>query len=350
VIHSNRPANAARQPRIWQGRQLLGIVLAAVCLWVAFRNADPTTLLGVLAGASIPYILLSAAFNLVSAFVKCTKMGVLVRPITRIRYRDLFAAEMVSVLVDTIFPLRLHEFVRAYLLSRRGTLSASFVFGAEFVVKVVEALLLTGGLLALSALAVMPAWAITGIRSMVVLAWMAALFLIVMVRWPTLGNIPFGLLARVKMRGTTRVGQMITDALDGISRTAVKPSALLGVLFVTATEWLLLAGSLWSAALAVGVHLSPVELLGFLLANHLAFAVPSSTSGSIGIYEATGTMTMVLLFAMQQEEALAVVLVAHCVMVTVALLGGFTGLKLAHSSLQEIREQSLDALQGDTPD
>jgi uncharacterized membrane protein YbhN (UPF0104 family) len=227
--------------------------------------------------------------------------------------------------------------VRAYFLGRSGGISSAFIFGTECVVKVIEALLLSVALLVLSAFATMPPWATASIRLLLVMVWAAAAFLFVMVRWPSLGTIPHRLLARIQIRGVSRIGRMLTELLDGISRTAVKPSALLAVLLVTVTEWALLAAALWVAALSLGVHLTPLELLGFLVANHVAFAVPSSTSGSIGIYEATASMTLVMLFGMQHEKALAVVLVAHCIMLSVGTLGGLVGLKLAHVSLRELR-------------
>jgi glycosyltransferase 2 family protein len=325
------------------GRQLFGILLAAGCLWLAFRGIDTSALLRALAGASFVCILASGLLHLIGACVKCTKIGILVRPVKKLTYRNLFAAEMVSVLVDTLFPLRLHELVRAYFLGRSGKISSAFIFGTEFVVKVVEVLLLTAALFALSALTPMPPWATTSIHLLLAIVWAAGSFLIIMVRWPALGRLPHRLLERVNIRGVSRIGRLLTEVLDGISRTAVRPSALLGVLLVTVTEWTLLSGGLWMAALAVGVTLTPVQLLGVLVANHVAFAIPSSTSGSIGIYEATGTMTLVHLFNMQQEEALAVVLVAHGIMFCVAMLGGGLGLKLAHVSLREVRTQSQDA-------
>ncbi len=328
--------------RIWgTGQSLFGFVVAIACLWRAFRGIDFTTLLQVLADASVTCIILSAFLNVVSAFVKCTKVGILVRPIKKLRYRNLFAAEMTSVLIDTIFPLRLHELVRAYILGRSGGISTAFIIGAEFVVKVVEALLLTVALLVLSAMVPIPPWAITSIRMLLAMVWAAATFLVVMVRWPALGALPHQLLENMKIKWVSRIGHMLTKMLEGISQTAVNPTSLAAVLLITLTEWALLAAALWFAAFAIQVHLTPLALLGFMVANHVAFAVPSSTSGSIGIYEATTKMTLVMLFGMQQEKALAVVLIAHCTMLSVGTLGGLVGLRMAHVSLRTLREQSI---------
>ena len=57
-----------------------------------------------------------------------------------------------------------------------------------------------------------------------------------------------------------------------------------------------LASALWLSAASIGVHLGGWEVVGLLTANFVAFAVPSSSSGSVGIYEFTGKTMMMMLF------------------------------------------------------
>ena len=66
-------------------------------------------------------------------------------------------------------------------------------------------------------------------------------------------------------------------------------------------------------------------------------AVPASSAGSVGIYEFAGKTTLVVVFGMAAEPALALVIVFHVVMVGFGALFGVVGLLLARLSLGEIR-------------
>lgn len=320
-------AGAAGRPGM--RRIVVTTVVAVACLVLAFRGVDGERMLGLLGRASPAWIAASLALAVVSMAVRCVKLGLLLRPVERIPYRVLLGAELISVLVDTLIPVRANYLVRAWVIGRRSGVRPAFVLGAEVVEKVVEILLLAAGMVALASLVRLPDWAGPPIRLLAVAACGGIVALALLVRWPGLGRAPAAFLARRGPALLRRVGDLLGRTVDGVSQTAARPGALVALLAITAVEWALLASAFAAASRAVGVAIGPLSSAGFLAANHLAFAIPASTSGAIGVYEVTVSTALTLLFGLPKEEALSAVLVAHTVLIAAALLGGAAGFRLA---------------------
>lgn len=322
--------------RLHPARRSLGLLFGALCLYLAFRGVDRSALLRAIGSASIPLLLAAGACSILTSAVKCVKLGILLRAVRKLRYRVLFAAETISILVDIAFPLRLQELVRAYIIGRGERMAVVFVLGAEAIEKCVELPCLLGILFALSIVHPLPAGPILWIRLGAAGAVALGAFLAVIVTRPDRIDRAVGRIRPIRFPGAARLCRALDQLLDGIRAAAIRPAALLQVLLVTLVEWSLLAATLWTAARAVGVSLTAPQLLGVIAFNMIAFAVPASTAGSVGIYELAGTATLVLVFGFSREQALAVTLALHVVMVGFGALGGLAGLHIAHLTLGEV--------------
>jgi len=321
-------------------RRIIGLLFGAICLYLAFRGVDRAELGRVLKTASIPMLAGAGILSILMSAVKCTKLGILLRAVRTLHYKVLFAAEMISIIVDISFPLRLQELVRAYIIGRGERIPASFVLGAEMVEKCMEFLCLLGILFALSVCHPLPAWLTLWIRAGAAAAVLMGGFLALIVARPNLNDWAVNWIERIRIPGISRLCRVLDNVLRGIREAAVRPASMLWVLLVTLIEWGVLAAALWVAARAVGVALSAPQLLGVIAFNMVAFAVPASTSGSVGIYELAGTATLVLIFGFAREQALAVTLALHIVMVGFGALGGMVGLHMAHLSLSQVRREA----------
>lgn len=339
--------DSMRRPGRGMIRRAAGFLIAVACLYLAFRGVNHLELTTVLRNASPTLIVAAGMLLLLMGAIKCTKLGVLLRGVRVLRYRVLFAAEMISILVDIVFPFRLQELVKAYVVGRGAGIRPSFVFGAEMVEKCVEFLCLLGVLFTLSVCHPLPLWLTVWIRAGAAAAVAAAVFLSAVLIYPDLNERTLGWLGRLSIPGARRLRELLGSMLRGIREAAIRPMVLLRVLAITLVEWLCLAATLWVAARAAGVALSAPALLGVLAANMIAFAVPTSTSGSVGIYELAGTATLVLVFGLSHEYALAAVLALHFVMVVFGVVGGLVGLRMTHLTLAQVWREADTATRGD---
>ncbi len=125
-------------------KYVVSVLLGGVMIWLAFRGedfsgfgerlrkVDPVPLLGYA-------VLFTAAHAL-----RVVRWGVLVRALGPIRWRDIFTAGCVGYMCISVFPLRLGEFVRPYLVRGRGGVTASGALATVVVERVIDGLLFVG--------------------------------------------------------------------------------------------------------------------------------------------------------------------------------------------------------------
>lgn len=314
----------------------LSLAFAAVCLWLALRNVALSQVTETLGGASPAWILLALALLITMNAVKCTKMGLLLAAIRRVGFRTLFAAETIAIMVDVAFPFRLQELVKTLLISRAERLEIGRVFGAVVADRAVAGVVLGALLVAVGLTHAMPPgadqilWSVAGgvvsITGVTILA-------VVLRRWT---DAFLGRMADLDVPVIPRVAAFAGGVLNGLRSAASRPWTLVAVLAITVGEWTLLGASFWCVSRALGTPLGGDELLASVATVHVAFAIPSTTSGAIGIYEFAGKTTLVAAFGMDPERALAVVFAFHVVLLGGGLLAGCLGLLVSRIGLAEV--------------
>ena len=97
---------------------LIGLLVSAVCLYLAVRQVDVPKVLHGLAAAD-HWLLLPASLLTILAFaIRAVRWGVLLFPLKPIRFGPLFSATMIGFMSNNVLPMRLGEFVRAWVIGR----------------------------------------------------------------------------------------------------------------------------------------------------------------------------------------------------------------------------------------
>ncbi len=317
---------------------MFSLAVAGICLWIAAWDVNLDKLGQVIAGADLRLVLVAGLLTLAMNAVKCTKLKVLLARAHSVRYTTLFSAEMISVLVDVAFPFRLQELVKAYVVGKREGVRPAFVLGVEVVEKLVEVLFLVTVICVLWLTRDIPGWVTMVLWVGVGLVVVAAVLLGLALRKPRALQGPVERLAGSRLPGAGRLADTFGRMIEGMQQADSRPTALAAVIGITAVEWVILAAVFWTTAAAAGIHIPVSGILGVLVATFLAFAAPTSSAGSVGIFELAGKATLVLLLSMEPERALGLVILYHAVMVGFGVVGGVIGLVLAGMSLGEIKE------------
>jgi uncharacterized protein (TIRG00374 family) len=125
-------------------KYVVSILLGGVMVWLAFRGEDFSGF-----GERLRKVELLPLFGYVGLFaaahvLRVVRWGVLVRALGPIRWRDVFTAGCVGYMCISVFPLRLGEFVRPYLVRGRGGVTASGALATVVVERVIDGLLFVG--------------------------------------------------------------------------------------------------------------------------------------------------------------------------------------------------------------
>lgn len=123
-----------RDPRVW-----VGIAVTAVTLWLALRGIDPKALARDLAKANLLLVVgISAPAYLLMVWLRAVRWRYLTDAIAPVPNAPLFRATAVGFLANNVFPLRMGELVRAWMLAREQRLGVAPVVGTIVLERVID--------------------------------------------------------------------------------------------------------------------------------------------------------------------------------------------------------------------
>jgi uncharacterized protein (TIRG00374 family) len=149
-------------------RTLLGVLVAGVTLWLTFRKTDWSELAGAWGSAAPAPLLLVLPLLAASYGFRVLRWRVLLRHLEEIPLRVLTPPILVAFMLNSVFPGRIGEVVRAVLLSRRTRVPFSSGFATVVVARLLDGLTLS--LMTLLVMASMWADLAVSIRSGLILA------------------------------------------------------------------------------------------------------------------------------------------------------------------------------------
>ncbi len=122
-------------------KYVISIALGTLLIWLAFYNEDWSgfgdRLRAIEPWGALIYLFLFA----VSHVIRIQRWGVLVRALGPVSWKSIFSSGSVGYMCISVFPLRLGEFVRPYLVRGEGGVTASGALATVVVERVIDGLL-----------------------------------------------------------------------------------------------------------------------------------------------------------------------------------------------------------------
>lgn len=310
-------------------RRLLALAsfgLAAGLLYLVLRQQDWAAFLAILTNARYDLLPLVFAWGSLAFLVHALRWRLLVQSEKPVRLVDVFFANMVGFLGNTLLPAQAGSLARsAYLLQMSGA-SASFSLATQVVQRIMDtvALIVVGGL-ALAGSGVVDGrfQAALGLMSLVAAAGLLFLFVLprysgpltsLMARLPGLGSAQSALRQRA-----LGILQKFLNGLDSLRSPRRAAVFILLTLLIRLMDGL---GAVLSAQV-LNIPLSLLQGLVLLAGWGLASFIPL-TPGEVGVFQVVAVLVLAM-FGVSEEQALALALftqVAGLVMVSVWSLIG----------------------------
>jgi uncharacterized protein (TIRG00374 family) len=122
-----------------RGLQLaIGIIISAVCLWLAMHDVRPAEVWRALQQANYVGFAALAGLTLFGFWIRAWRWRWLLTTPQPVGMGALYSATMIGFMANNVLPLRLGEFVRAWALGRRERLSKTTVFATVVVERAVD--------------------------------------------------------------------------------------------------------------------------------------------------------------------------------------------------------------------
>ncbi|MBA3402633.1 MAG: flippase-like domain-containing protein [Actinobacteria bacterium] len=301
---------------------LIGLPLSAIFFWLAFRSADLDEVWSVLTAANPGFVGLAIG-ALAGVYTGQTVRWSMIARTRDVRTRRFGEMVISGVAVNNVLPGRIGDLLRARWLQVAARIPAGRSLATVFVDRAFD-------VFALVTFLSISLWFVSSAE------WLLGLAVGGLVLLVALGSVLLAARSYASRRARERrahrsfLRRIARDALEGLADAprGLRAVALAGVSLGTWGLWALAA---WFVAHAIGIGLSPVEVIFATAVINLGVAIPSSP-GFIGTYQWLGVSALAL-FDIGTEQALAFAILMQAVWyVPTTIFGGLLLLSRALTS------------------
>ena len=322
----------------------IGIIVSAGILYAAFYRINFRQLLVNLQDANYIYLFPIVFIIFVNMALRAVRWGFLLLPIKKIGFTNLFEGILIGFMANNVLPVRMGEFVRAYIIGRSERIRKSASFATVMVERLFDGLTVLGLLVVVLLFIHLPpenihfkkALHMGGYITVAIYGFTFVILAIIktQTRWflktALFFTRPFP--SRVAKNGISTI-KSFKEGLVSVESTRT----MLISFGYSLVIWAVFAYSIYLMGLSFGLQLSISATAMVLLAICLAMMIPS-TPGYIGPYHASVAYALVL-YNIPLEKALSFSLVFHAANYIPITVAGFLYLWKHHLSLRKIREE-----------
>jgi uncharacterized protein (TIRG00374 family) len=289
---------------------VFALALLGLLLW----RTDLDAVREELSGASLWWLPLAIAVNLLSDYFRAIRWREFLLPMKSVGVRFLWGVSILGVACNLALPFRAGEVVRVQIVRRRTGLEL-----AQVVASVVSEKLMD--VVAFSAFLVIGLLAFPEARYLWPLAAAYISLLVIGVigaRWLS-SNADHGLLAQKEGRWRILIAEQVRSFATGLKAFRSRRSLLI-VSACSVAAWACEATMYWAAGESIGLELSPAFYLILVVAATVAVSVPITQAG-LGVYEVALTSLLVA-FDVDRSQAVAFAIYAHAILAVPYLVIG----------------------------
>jgi uncharacterized protein (TIRG00374 family) len=288
---------------------LLAVVLLATA--VAIARSDPAAIGRSLAAMSWRWAAIASVVNLIGVAIDAARLRIIVSAVGRVTIWSALQAQLVGIVGNVLFPFKLGEGARAYVLTRRQRLPTATALTMVVLDRVMDALVLPLFVIVASVLLPLPA-NVLRFRMWMLLALAGATIL---------GIVIGRHLARRHAAGR------VPDAAAGTLDRIITGMTVLGhhrrvtaTIAASLASWIARAVILWCMFQAFDLVLPISAAVSVLVIVNLGIAVVA-TPGNVGTFE-LATAAALALWGVPADTALSVGIATHAVEIVPPVLIG----------------------------
>ena len=318
---------------------ILGVLISVIGLYYAFRQINFWELWIIIKNVNFILVILAIVILLLSNIIRAWRWQILVKPIKDVSFEPAFSSIMIGYFGNSVLPFRMGEFLRAFVVADKTSLTASTAFGTIVIERILDFIGLS--IVILLIMTVYPLTSVGGsiIIGVIVLSLTAFIFFFLF------GGFKSSLLVKIEKSSLLRIGLLrkislfIKNFMDGA--TTIRATNKLGIILLyTLIIWIMYYCSTYLATIAIGIEL---EWFGFgvlLISTTLAISIPAAP-GYVGTYHAAAVYILTNLFDVGRSNAQAAAIILHAVgTIPIVIIGA--GYFLNSSvNFKDIKDQGL---------
>lgn len=318
---------------------VVGILLLIALIW--WTGIDK---IGAVIGSASPLWLAAAATVILPAYIlKAIRWKLLLLSVKKnVRVRNTFWSTALGNMVNTLIPIRLGEFARAYILGEKERTGFAPCFSSIVVERTLDLI----GLLSIGVVTMLMVSAQTSLSSLVaniftaVAALIAAILAVIIVgikKEDLIIRILTQVTSKIPLikKYTKRITDFASSLIKGLQGLSQNPKMLIANLSLTWIAWLIHTSAIYLTFMAFNYPISFVAAtLGGVLMS-LSHILPA-TPGYVGSYEAFWVLIFTLLGVTETDVLVAMGVISHLIGVLPVVIVGCVSVIWLGASFEEI--------------
>jgi uncharacterized protein (TIRG00374 family) len=302
----------------------VGLLISILFLWLALRGLDFSTVWHDLQNANLWWIPLGIIAYFLAVAVRAMRWGYLIRPLKPLTLTQLYPIVVIGYMGNNIYPARIGELVRAYLLRRKFDVPIAYSLSTIFLERVFDGLTMVAFvLIGLTQINNLPELLSRALNLAIVFFAVAIAGFLLMALAPSkFDALAHAIATRIlPHRLQTPVLNLTSRFVQG-AQALRSPRDVAGVVVATIATWLIETVKYGCVALSLGLPLKWLQLMFINGISNLALVVPSGPGGA-GTFDLAGKLATVA-SGIPDQQAATYALALHVVLwVPVTLLGAY---------------------------
>jgi len=321
-----------------------GFGISLLLLVMLFRKIDVPSLLNGLSTLDLRYLIAALLSTFLSYWLRAVRWRYLLIHERPLKLSSLYPAVIMGYMANNLFPARLGEFIRAWVLAEREQLQVPAVFASLVIDRIFDGfsvmLMLVGVLLTLrlppgmeQSATLLRAGGVTAL----VCYLLVIIVLILLKKRPTATIAVLGtLLKPFPSVVSEKLIPLLGSFLGGL-RVSRRGSDVVAILASSALIWVSATMSIYLILIGFGIYL-PLAASFFIMVLLVFTVMVPAAPGSIGTYH-VACYTGLVAFNLPDTQALSVALVIHGVGFFPVILAGFYHVWSQGMTLGSMRKQ-----------
>jgi len=288
-------------------QMLLGILIAIVCLYFAFRGISITGLFHALRTARLRWIACALMIYSIGYILRAFRWRILMEPIRRCSAGELFAPMIIGFLANNILPFRMGEFIRAHVTGTKFNVSRTASLGTILLERLCDTVSFLSTFIAVALIFPFPGVVEKGAAALGLLCILVTASLVIILRHRDRFQEVVEKL-RIPQNWKRTIEHLVGNFAQGVS-SLKKARHVAGALLLSLVIWTIEGSYLYLIAKSLSAPLSYPQAFFLLFFMGLAVTLPQAP-GYIGTLELFGVTALALL-GIPKQQALPVILSIH---------------------------------------
>lgn len=310
----------------------IGVLVAGVCLYFAFRGISLTQLWTVLSRAKPWPIFLAFSLYLFGYFLRSERWAILIRPLQTIRASALFWPMIIGFFANNVLPLRMGELVRAHICGKKFHLSRTASLGTILLERICDTLAFLTAFFVASYFCPFPRYMEKGAYLLGGTCLAVILLLILVGHYQEMFH-KFLDGSPLPASWKNRIRHLTIHFVHS-TRGITQPRYVFEAMAFSLVIWLIEGTFLYLMAGAFAVDVKYAGAFFLLFAIGLSVTLPQAP-GYVGTFELFGVTALTLL-GIPKNQALPVILAIHGIQFTFITVLGTIGLWREGLSLKNL--------------